>query len=165
MPTLDPRRTFRRSDVRRVWERQGRVCPLCSRAIPFDLMHGDHTVPWIHGGDTTLKNCQALCGSCNLRKGSQPQEVVEQFFQPDKLAPGQGALRAWQQQALNTVLAHILKEPILVEACPGAGKTHFGLEILYRLLTKKSISRVLVVVPSLGIADGWLDSASKTNSL
>jgi superfamily II DNA or RNA helicase len=48
----------------------------------------------------------------------------------------------------------------LVEACPGAGKTTFGLTIAYRLLEARAISRVLVVAPTLGIVDGWLRAAS-----
>ena len=104
------RRTFRRSDVRRVWERQGRVCVLCARAIPFDLMHGDHVKPWSHGGATSLENCQALCGSCNLRKGSQPQQVTERSFKANQIAAGCGELRRWQKEALSEVFTKILKE-------------------------------------------------------
>ena len=160
---LDARRTFSRPEVRRVWERQGRVCTLCERSIPFDLMHGDHIHPWSKSGRTALENCQALCGSCNLRKGSQPQAVVQQRFNADKLGPGNAELRRWQKEALDAILPRLLSEPILVEACPGAGKTHFGLEVAYRLIQDHSYSRVLVFVPSLGIADGWLASASKAN--
>jgi HNH endonuclease len=61
MVARDPRRTFRRDDVWRAYQRQGNRCVLCQRAIPFDLMHGDHIRPWISGGLTTLDNCQALC--------------------------------------------------------------------------------------------------------
>ena len=83
----DPRRSFTRAEVYRAWELQSRVCKLCRRAIPVDLMHGDHINPWIKGGRTELTNLQALCGSCNLRKGSRPQEIIEQFFDVAKLAP------------------------------------------------------------------------------
>lgn len=76
----DPRRNFTRAEVHRAWELQGRVCKLCRRSIPIDLMHGDHINPWIHGGLTMIANLQALCGSCNLRKGSRPQQIIEQFF-------------------------------------------------------------------------------------
>lgn len=55
----------------------------------------------------------------------------------------------------------ILEEPVLIEACPGAGKTHFGLEVAYQLIASGEISRVIVIVPSLAIADGWLASASR----
>ena len=37
----------------------------------------------------------------------------------------------------------------------GAGKTRFGLEIAYRLAEAGEISRVLIIVPTIGIADGW----------
>lgn len=156
----DPRRSFSRAVVRRVWERQDRVCALCGRAIPFDLMHGDHIHPWSAGGLTTLDNCQALCGSCNLRKGSRPQEVAEKLFEVDRLAAGSAVLRPWQTAALEEVLPKILQKPVLVEACPGAGKTQFGLELAYRLLKLGDITRLIVVVPTLGICDGWLESAS-----
>ncbi len=123
-------------------------------------MHGDHVVPWIEGGRTVPENLQALCGSCNLRKGRSPQAVVRASFDASLLAPGTGELRPWQAAALPVVLGVIGREPVLVEACPGAGKTQFGLEVAYRLVRSGVISRVLVVVPTLGIADGWRRSAS-----
>jgi superfamily II DNA or RNA helicase len=126
-------------------------------------MHGDHICPWVAGGLTVLENCQALCGSCNLRKGSQPQELARHLFEVDRLTAGTAALRPWQVEALDVVLPRILDEPMLVEACPGAGKTHFGLEVAYRLLSSGDISRLIIVVPTLGICDGWLESASSAS--
>ena len=163
MTERDLRRNFTRAEVRRVWERQGRVCELCRRAIPFDLMHGDHIEPWSKGGQTTLENCQALCGSCNLRKGASSQAIAQQRFDAAKLRAGTPELRRWQEEAIASTIPAILDEPILIEACPGAGKTHFGLEVAYRLLVSGAISRVLVIVPSLAIADGWLANASRAN--
>jgi len=151
---------FTRAETRRAWERQGRLCNICGRHIPFDLMHGDHIQPHSQGGSTRLENCQALCGSCNLRKGSRPQAVVEQLFRVDAIASRAGVLRRWQTEALDVVMPLLLKEPVLVEACPGAGKTTFGLEVAYRLIAAGTISRVIIIVPSLGIADGWIEAAS-----
>ncbi len=94
---LDPRRMFSRREVWRAWELQGEVCKLCRRSIPFDLMHGDHIVPWSLGGRTVQANLQALCGSCNLRKGTQPQQVAKAYFDVDRLAPGVGEPRKWQR--------------------------------------------------------------------
>ena len=40
-----------------------RNAKLCGRVIPFDLMHGDHIVPWSRGGTTTLtisRRCAVL---------------------------------------------------------------------------------------------------------
>jgi len=160
---LDRRRTFSRREVWRAFQLQGQVCNLCRRNIPVDLMHGDHIVPWSLGGPTTVDNLQALCGSCNLRKGSEPQEVAEAYFDVARLASGEGALRGWQAEALPTTIDVLGREPALVEACPGAGKTQFGLEIAYQLVGSGAISRVLIVVPTLAIADGWQLAASSAN--
>jgi superfamily II DNA or RNA helicase len=123
-------------------------------------MHGDHVIPWSRGGPTTMENLQALCGSCNLRKGSSPQEVALVRFDVEQLGRGTGELRLWQTEAMPLVLSALQREPVLVEACPGAGKTQFGLEVAYRMVTAGQISRVLIVVPTLAIADGWQRSAS-----
>lgn len=136
------------------------MCKLCGRNIPFDLVHGDHVEPWIEGGRTVAENLQALCGSCNLRKGRLPQAVARARFDADLMTAGTAGLRPWQAAALPVVLDAIGREPVLVEACPGAGKTQFGLELAYRLVADGLISRVLVVVPTLGIADGWRRAAS-----
>jgi superfamily II DNA or RNA helicase len=157
---LDPRRHFTRGEVWRAWSLQGRVCKLCGRAIPFDLIVGDHIVPWSRGGPTTSENLQALCGSCNLRKGAEPQAVAETYFDVARLAAGNGGMRRWQEEAMPLVLDALRHEPVLIEACPGAGKTRFGLEVAYRLVESGDISRVLVVVPTLAIADGWQQATS-----
>ena len=157
---LDPRRLFTRAEVWRAFVRQERVCNHCRRAIPFDVMQGDHIVPWSQGGPTTMDNLQTLCGSCNLRKGANPQEVALARFDVERLLPGLGPLRSWQQEAMPIVLSTIDREPVLVEACPGAGKTQFGLEVAYRMVMAGQISRMLVVVPTIAIADGWQRSAS-----
>ena len=111
----DPRRHFSRQDVWRSWHVQGCICKLCGRAIPFDLMVGDHIVPWSRGGPTTLENLQALCGSCNLRKGSDPQKAVEVHFDVDQIAPSKHAMRKWQTAAMPVVLRVIGNEPVLID--------------------------------------------------
>ena len=127
-------------------------------------MHGDHIHPWAQGGATELPNLQALCGSCNLRKGSRPQTVIQQFFNAAKLAPAAVPLRRWQREAMAVALPALeTRDPVLIEACPGAGKTTFGLSVAYRLIEAKLISRVLIVVPTLGIVDGWVRAALPGN--
>src|SRR5690242_2964237 len=105
---------FTRREVWRSWQVQGRVCKLCRRKIPFDLMHGDHIVPWSLGGPTTVGNLQALCGSCNLRKGCDPQFVVAVDFDVAQLAPGRGQLRSWQKAAIPLTLEGLAREPVLI---------------------------------------------------
>ena len=54
-----------------VWERQNRKCADCGEEFDFELMEGDHVVPWRKGGRTVIENCQMLCRVCNRRKGSK----------------------------------------------------------------------------------------------
>jgi len=126
-------------------------------------MHGDHIHPWILGGRTSYENLQALCGSCNLRKGSKPQDTTAVRFDPANLRAGSGQLRRWQKDALPFVLQALQAEPVLVEACPGAGKTRFGMEVAYRMVAAGDISRLLIVVPTVGIAEGWRSSSSPSD--
>jgi hypothetical protein len=128
--TLDARRTFTRQETWRAWQLQGRVCHLCRRDIPFDLLQGDHIVPWSQGGRTSSENLQAICGSRNLRKGNTAQSVVDVRFSAGLLNPSTAPLRPWQAEAMPIALSPLGREPVLVEACPGAGKTRFGLKWL-----------------------------------
>jgi 5-methylcytosine-specific restriction endonuclease McrA len=94
---------FSRDEVWRAWQRQGCVCNHCHRAIPFDLVHGDHMVPWSQGGPTTMANLQALCGSCNLRKGTNPQEIALARFDVElrRWAPASLAARGHASRAFG----------------------------------------------------------------
>ena len=107
-----------------------------------------------------MDNLQALCSSCNLRKSNREDEVTRAAFNVDLLAQTVEPLRLWQERALPVVLERIMSRPVLVEACPGAGKTRFALEAVYRLVESEQVSRVLVVVPTLAIVDGWSRAAS-----
>ena len=150
---------FTRSQVWRAWQLQGCVCKLCGRAIPFDLMHGDHIVPWSLGGPTTIANLQALCGSCNLRKGSQPQEVAMLSSMSSALlragraaaVAGRGdADRPWRYRARTSI----------GRGLPRRRKTQIRLGGRVPARCRRPISRVLVVVPTLAIADEWQRAAS-----
>ena len=123
-------------------------------------MQGDHIVPWSRGGRTELSNCQALCGSCNLRKGNRPDDAARTRFDIPDLKPGNAELRKWQVEAMSAISGKILHTPVLVEACPGAGKTLFGLKVAHRLLASGDVTRLLIVVPTRSIADGWAGAAS-----
>ncbi|RLQ21552.1 HNH endonuclease [Seongchinamella sediminis] len=44
----------------------------CSCAKPLgQQFHADHVVAYSKGGTTTTDNGQALCATCNLRKGAK----------------------------------------------------------------------------------------------
>lgn len=46
----------------------GNTCCICGEALKRNF-HGDHVKPYSAGGETILKNGQALCESCNRSKG------------------------------------------------------------------------------------------------
>ncbi len=154
------RRFFTRRETWAAFARQGKVCIGCEREVPFDLMQGDHVVPYSEGGTTTLDNCQALCGACNARKGAKVEPAPRRTVSTDALRAGDGLLRDWQREALPRVLERIADEPVLINATPGAGKTRFGLEVAYERLAAGAVTRVLVVTHTVGIRSGWRDSAS-----
>lgn len=52
---------------RQVLERDSYTCQMCG-ATPF-LLHIDHIIPVVFGGDNSFSNLQALCAPCNIKKG------------------------------------------------------------------------------------------------
>tara|TARA_B100001059_G_C17810305_1_gene571850 strand:+ start:1578 stop:1775 length:198 start_codon:yes stop_codon:yes gene_type:complete len=47
----------------------GGYCAICKVEIGANF-HADHIHPFVKGGKTIIKNGQALCPSCNLKKGA-----------------------------------------------------------------------------------------------
>lgn len=153
---LDPRRHFTQTETTFAWLRQDGICPDCQRKLDRDLFDGDHIIPWSKGGPTALDNLQALCRACNGRKGNQPAPPE----QPERIlvALSTEPLREWATEALEVVAS--TAEPILIEACPGAGKTRFALEAAARMISTGEINRVLVVVPSRRLVEQWVAAAT-----
>lgn len=65
------RRAFNDRQKREAYERQGGVCPVCSKKFSFDEMEGDHITAWSKGGKTTAENCQMLCKEDNRTKSNK----------------------------------------------------------------------------------------------
>jgi 5-methylcytosine-specific restriction endonuclease McrA len=51
----------------------GNKCALCRKKLT-DSFHADHVIPYSKGGHTTLRNGQAVCAECNLKKGNKNAE-------------------------------------------------------------------------------------------
>lgn len=82
---------------------------------------------------------------------------------PPRLAPGDSRLREWQREALPLIVDALKSRPVLVEACPGAGKTRFGLEVAYEAISTGLVERVIVVSPTLAVVNGWQRSTSPSD--
>jgi superfamily II DNA or RNA helicase len=151
---LDPRRYFSSAEVTAAWLVQDRRCRECGREVPRDLVEGDHIVPWSMGGPTSMDNLQALCIACNRRKGIREGVIEERPNAP--VACATAPLRDWQVEALSVVMGS--SAPVLIEACPGAGKTRFALECVARLFAERTVNRVLIVVPTIRLVDQWVEA-------
>jgi superfamily II DNA or RNA helicase len=152
----DPRRSFTRAEVTAAWLLQDRKCRECLREVPRDLVEGDHVIAWSAGGLTTVENLQVLCIACNRRKGVREGTIEDKATAV--VSPSATLLRHWQEEALDVVRR--AAGPVLIEACPGAGKTRFALECAARLYSDRIINRVLVVVPTRRLIDQWVQAGS-----
>lgn len=48
----------------------GNICQICGKNLKGNF-HADHVIPYSKKGKTVLKNGQALCAKCNLKKGNK----------------------------------------------------------------------------------------------
>jgi superfamily II DNA or RNA helicase len=122
-------------------------CASCGKELEQGW-HGDHQMPYSKGGATDVLNGQALCPTCNLRKG-------------DTMLPAWTEdLRDWQKRAYYDYQT-ANKQNFLLVATPGAGKTRVAARIAHDLLGIGIVERVVVVCPSEHLKKQWRDSLAK----
>lgn len=97
--------------------------------------HADHVAPWSRGGETDVINGQALCPTCNLKKGDKGMATE---------------LRAWQKRACERY-EELNQRVFLLEATPGGGKTRFSAEICRLRLDAGEVQAIVVVVPTAAL--------------
>lgn len=66
-------RTFSDKVARKVYDRQGGICPMCGGDKHYEIneMEADHVIPWHEGGKTVEANCQMLCKHHNRTKSGR----------------------------------------------------------------------------------------------
>ena len=131
----------------------GNKCESCGD--PFqDNYHADHIVPYSKGGRTIIRNGQALCAKCNLKKGNKMQKEL--------------MLREWQKEAHNKCLDWFAADPahkhFVINAAPGAGKTVCASIIAKSLIEKGDIDRVIVIAPRSEVVRQWGEEFSGDGS-
>jgi superfamily II DNA or RNA helicase len=146
------RRRFNRQQKEALYLLAGGKCQRCGVELPNDW-HADHIDPFSLGGSTDVINGQALCPTCNLRKGNS--RMNHQW-------PVTYELRLWQGEFLSKYLAED-KNDFLLVATPGAGKTIGSLRVVHDLLNSGIIQRVVVVCPTDHLRNQWLQDATRVN--
>jgi superfamily II DNA or RNA helicase len=141
MPPRD-RRYFNDSERAALYLAADGRCAECGTELQRGW-HGDHVLPHSMGGVTDVVNGQALCPTCNLKKGARVS-----------------TLRLWQERAIGEFYARNARD-FLVSATPGAGKTRFALALAQRLLDEGTVSRVAVIVPTDALRQQWADAAGQ----
>lgn len=116
-------------------------CEICGIELPTDW-HADHVIPHSKGGPTDVINGQALCPTCNLKKGNQ-------MFDD---------LRPWQKLAMDAIEDKnvIGSSSFLCVAAPGAGKTRLAIAVAQR-----TGMRVLHVVPTSSLVSQAQEAYAK----
>ena len=65
------RRSFSPMQKLIILQRANYRCEICGVMLTPDNFHADHKIPYSRGGKTEVYNGQALCLTCNLKKGNR----------------------------------------------------------------------------------------------
>ena len=62
--------------IRRKWEEQGGICPLCLLPLDLTVANIDHIIPLRISRSTGMANLQAVHPQCNVKKGSLESQCI-----------------------------------------------------------------------------------------
>jgi HNH endonuclease len=93
MTARDPRRRFNARERAALLVAAAGHCPCCGDLLLPDF-HADHRDPWERGGVTDVINGQALCPTCNRRKGDRSATTTAPFAGLHKAGSSGGAAEA-----------------------------------------------------------------------
>ena len=122
------------------------LCSICGVRLPAGW-HADHKIPFSKNGATDVLNGQALCSTCNLKKGNKMKQP----------------LRAWQTDAVDKTL-HAFSEgrfSFLCHATPGAGKTVYSLEVFHRMRQQGVVTHGVFLSPRAEIQTSLIREAER----
>lgn len=136
---MDDRRYFNPKEKEALRLLSGGKCENCGKELGEDW-HGDHVIPFLHGGKTQIENAQALCRQCNLKKGS----TVRKNYR-------------WQDICVEKIM-RLEKRTILINACPGSGKTRMAAKLIQKRFEWKQSEKVIIVCPNDEIKTQWCDA-------
>ena len=126
-------------------------CQSCGAELE-DSWHADHIVPWSVSQRTNVFEMQALCASCNSRKGAQMQSNHTFTFDSQKLRPG-------QRGAIDTILSRRRSaETVTSIVLPARyGKSDVARLSALQMMADGLVSNALIVVPARNLVEQMLD--------
>ncbi len=139
------RRRFNQSERLALYLAADGKCQICGDELGKGW-HADHVLAYVEDGVTDVINGQALCPTCNLKKGASMRD------KPNLI------LRQWQEEEQDKFEKHQGKWFVLV-ATPGAGKTPAMLNNAYYVLRDGQANFLVVVVPSETLKYQWKERA------
>lgn len=144
-------RFFSNRDARILYLSSDGRCAICGAPLGDDW-EADHIVPFSKGGVTTLENGQAVCKSCNRKKGDKMAVKQTKAFNPQQAKSIKP--RSWQVRFAESVLADFSagKRDFLCEAVPAGGKTFASLRVASMMMEQGVIEQVIVVAPRITCA-------------
>ena len=137
------RRFFNGYEKKKLFLQAGGRCRVCNTLLQKGW-HADHVIPFSLGGQTDIKNGQALCSKCNLSKSNKMKNLQ---------------LRDWQQefykmprQAYQKYLENPMSNKhFLLSAGVGSGKT---IASIMAALEFEGFN-FLIISPSQNVKDKW----------
>jgi superfamily II DNA or RNA helicase len=161
-------RNFSEKQRDALWIAAGGRCQNCG-AILTPGWHADHVDPWSNGGPTDVLNGQALCETCNLKKGIKTVSQLPYNTSFTYAAPKDFRPREWQNEALDVFLSKVYgsarPQPVtfLVDAGVGSGKTSFFALAAANLLNSGRVRRVMYLCPNEIIRSSVIATFDKFN--
>jgi superfamily II DNA or RNA helicase len=158
------RRNFNQSERIALYLASDGKCSRCGIELGRGW-HADHEIPWSKGGPTDVINGQALCETCNLKKGSTlslDQPAFDGFRGQAFERPLDFVERKWQLANLlefrkwikERILDPIDPQCFLTVAGVGSGKTSAAAMMAADLLNSGEVQRIVYVSPNVRINEG-----------
>lgn len=151
---MSERRFFNARERLALYLISGGVCAECG--APLKEWHADHVVPYSEVHQTDISNGQALCPTCNLKKGAR---MYVKKSLGSNLPVWTFPLRDWQVRAYKKYQRENSQD-FLVVATPGAGKTAFALRAAHDLLETDQVDVVIIICPTDRLRSQWAREAA-----
>jgi superfamily II DNA or RNA helicase len=160
------RRGFTQGERHWAFYHFGGICQNCNDILDFhhDEWEVDHIHPFSKGGQTSIKNAQLLCKSCNQKKGNKIMKHTTFRPFPYTLRPWQDVhYTQWIKKVeLNRDNDNITDRSFFSVAFPGSGKTIFMLRSAYTWLTELDHDKppfIVILAPSTNLVNQWAEES------